>query len=79
LLNRDPEAVLGDFCSETTDLAMTCAFHQAGAELYQAVVGVLSRWTLAAFLRQPLPQFTQDGSIRCWLEPCPMRSEQLVR
>ncbi len=87
LLNRDPQditllaiveacqgAVLGDFCSETTDLAMTCAFHQAGAELHQAIVGVLSRWNLAEFLRQPRPQANQDGSIRCSLGPCPMRA-----
>jgi Rrf2 family protein len=92
LLNRDPQnitllaiveacqgAVLGDFCSETNDLASTCTFHQAGAELHQAIVGVLSRWTLAAFVRQPLPTSNQDESIRCLLEPCPMRSEQLVR
>jgi len=64
-------AILGDFCSHAEDLAQTCAFHQAGAELHRALVGVLSRWTLAHFLSNPKPSASLAGRVRCWLGPCP--------
>ncbi len=83
-LHRPPEAITllsileacqgaipGDFCSDTDDLGHTCAFHQAGAELHRAVVGVLSRWTLADFLSNPKPSGLLAGQVRCWLGPCP--------
>lgn len=82
-INRDPgdislllvvEAcqgtILGDFCSEAIDLSKTCAFHQAGAELHQAIVGVLSRWTLADFLARPIPDASIASDVPCWLGPC---------
>ncbi len=82
-LNREPReislllivetcqgAILGDFCSEATDLAKTCAFHQAGAELHQAIVTVLSKWTLAQFLERPCPDASIADHVECWLEPC---------
>jgi len=91
VLNREPQnitllaiveacqgTVLGDFCSEATDLTLTCGFHQAGAELHRAIVGVLSRWTLADFLRRPRPVDGQSAGPRCWLEPCPMRAVNSV-
>lgn len=62
--------ILGAFCTETDDLSAACAFHQAGAELHQAIVGVLSCWTLAQFLRKPRHDALDDKSIQCWLEPC---------
>lgn len=64
--------ILGDFCEEADDLAKTCAFHQAGAELHRAIVGVLSRWTLARLIEKPLPSAElAKKHIRCWLEPNP--------
>lgn len=64
--------ILGNFCSGTDDLGATCAFHQAGAELHQAIVGVLSRWTLAQLIERPRPtaELATRG-VRCWLEPGP--------
>lgn len=83
-LNRSPEqitllavveacqgAILGDFCSDATNLSQTCAFHQAGAELHRAVVEVLSRWTLAQFLDRPGPAAGLADQVQCWLAPCP--------
>ncbi|MCR4411313.1 MAG: Rrf2 family transcriptional regulator [Thermoguttaceae bacterium] len=64
-------AILGDFCSEAADLSLTCAFHQAGAELHDAVVRVLSRWTLADFLDRPGPDPKIAHEVQCWLAPCP--------
>ena len=64
-------AIPGDFCSDADDLSKTCAFHQAGAELHRAMVGVLSRWTLAHFLSNPKPSDVLTGRVRCWLGPCP--------
>lgn len=70
-------AVLGDFCSDADDLSQTCAFHQAGAELHDAIVSVLSRWTLADFLNRPSPSPEIAGHVQCWLAPCP-RLQSLV-
>jgi len=64
-------AILGDFCDEAPDLAKTCAFHQACAELQDAILGVLSRWTLADFVQHPRPIGMLNKRIPCWLEPAP--------
>ncbi len=66
-------AVLGDFCSDATDLSKTCAFHQAGAELHQAIVTVLSKWTLAQFLERPCPDASIADHVECWLKPSAMQ------
>lgn len=62
-------AILGDFCSEAEDRAQTCGFHQAGAELHDAIVGVLTRWTLADFLTKPAPTLDCAAHVQCWLLP----------
>jgi Rrf2 family protein len=62
-------AILADFCEEGADLAKTCAFHQAAAELHDAIVQVLSKWTLAELLENPRPSKTLRKTVRCWLEP----------
>ncbi len=46
-------AIVGDYCQDGCDLNTICSFHRAAAELHQAVVGVLSRWTLAQLLKKP--------------------------
>jgi Rrf2 family protein len=62
-------AILADFCEEGADLAKTCAFHQAAAELHDAIVRVLSKWTLAELLENPRPSKALRKTVRCWLEP----------
>ena len=84
ILNRNPETItllaiveacqgtiLADFCDEAPDLAKTCAFHQACAELHDSIIGVLSRWTLAQLIQKPRPTGMLDKRIPCWLEPTP--------
>jgi Rrf2 family protein len=61
--------ILGNFCTETTNLRKTCAFHQAGAELHEAIVEVMSRWTLQDFLRKPGPAPALANTVSCWLSP----------
>jgi Rrf2 family protein len=64
--------ILGDFCEEAEDLAKTCAFHQAAAELHRAIVEVLSRWTLARMIAEPRPSpDLVRKPVQCWLEPVP--------
>jgi Rrf2 family protein len=63
--------ILGDFCQDADDVSDTCAFHQAAVELHSAVVGVLSRWTLARLLAKPRRSETIASDIRCLLEPIP--------
>ena len=48
-------ALLGDYCGGTAEVDAGCAFHQAGAELHRAIVGVLSRWRLSDLLARPCP------------------------
>ncbi len=84
VLNRDPRTItmlaiieacqgtiFGDFCDEAPDLARACAFHQACAELHDAIVGVLSSWTLAQFIQKPHPIGMLNKRVPCWLEPTP--------
>jgi Rrf2 family transcriptional regulator, nitric oxide-sensitive transcriptional repressor len=47
--------ILGSFCQDTCDLDNVCAFHEAAAELHDAIVSVLSRWTLADLVKSPHP------------------------
>jgi len=61
-------AILGNFCQETDRLSDTCALHQAGAELHDAIIGVLGHWTLADFSRQPRPAREFRDKVRCLLE-----------
>ena len=81
-LNRAPEevslleiveasqgAILGDFCQDAEKLEATCALHHAGAELHAAIVGVLSRWTLADVIERPCPGKAYRGQVECLLEP----------
>ncbi len=93
VLNRPPEqitlrhiveacqgTILPDFCTETADLTGVCAFHRAGAELHEAITGVLSRWTLSQFLAKPHPDALAAEDVRCWLEPnCPKRPRRPAR
>jgi Rrf2 family protein len=60
--------ILGDFCEEADDLAKTCAFHQACAELHEAIVSILSKWTLAEFIQHPRPIEMPGKQIPCWLD-----------
>ena len=72
-------AIHGNFCQDTSDLSKTCSIHQAGAELHQAIIKVLSGWTLADFCKQPCPSSELRGKVRCLLEggrpglPSPVR------
>ena len=64
-------AHLANFCEDASESAKACGFHQAAAELHDAIVGVMSRWTLADFLRKPRPSALLDKQVKCWLEPTP--------
>jgi Rrf2 family protein len=81
VLNRAPEnitllavveacqgAVHANFCQDTPDLSKTCAMHQAGAELHNAILGVLTHWTLADFIAQPCPAKELQGNVHCLLQ-----------
>ncbi len=86
-LNRPPEeisllsiveacqgAILASFCQDADELEKTCAFHRAGAEVHQAMVGILSRWTLADLLQSPCPSETYDSL--CFLQPLERTPEE---
>lgn len=62
-------AILADFCEDATRLSQTCGFHQAAAELHDAVIGILERWTLADFVKKPCPSRALQKRVLCCLEP----------
>jgi Rrf2 family protein len=62
-------AILGDFCQDICWLSDACAYHQASAELHAAIVGILSRWTLAQLLVRPHPTGRLKDNVLCHLLP----------
>lgn len=67
-------AIKGDYCRSATKRSHTCAFHQAGVELQEAILGVLQRWTLEDFLRQPCPTGSYRGQLPCVLQFRPYKN-----
>lgn len=77
-LNQSPEEVslldvveacqgkiLGDFCQDFDRLDLVCAYHRAMAELHEAIITTLERWTLADLAKAPLPAAEIRDSIPC--------------
>jgi len=61
-------ASLDNFCEDAGRLSQTCGFHQAAAELHDAIVKVLAHWTLADFLKKPHPSKSLVKRVKCCLE-----------
>jgi Rrf2 family protein len=59
-------SLVGDYCRTDCDPTMICSFHRAAAELHEAILGVLSRWTLAQLSRKP------EGALGSKRLPCVM-------
>ncbi len=57
--------VLGDFCQDLDRLELVCAFHRAMAELHQAIITTLKRWTLADLATTPLPAAEIRDNVNC--------------
>jgi Rrf2 family protein len=62
--------ILPDYCEDVSRLSQTCGFHRAAAELHNAIVGILSHWTLADFVRKPLPSKSFEKYVACCLADC---------
>ena len=61
--------ILADFCTATGRLNQVCAFHRAMAELHDAMIEVLSRWTVADMAAKPGPSaaLAKKGACRMGL------------
>jgi Rrf2 family protein len=81
VLNRAPESISlldvveacqgiihGTFCQETAHLSRTCALHQAGAELHQAIINSLSKWTLVDLMAKDCPSRELQSRVTCLLQ-----------
>jgi len=66
--------IVGDYCRVVCDPEMTCAYHQAAAELRQAMVAVLSRWNLAQLVARPNPDIALGSQVTCVMEGTPPMS-----
>lgn len=62
-------ALVGDYCQITDDLASTCAYHQAAAELHDAIWRVLSKWSLAQLVAKAQPSSHIAGKVFCRMYP----------
>ncbi len=58
--------ILGNFCQDTCDFDKVCAFHEAAAQLHEAIVAVLSKWTVADLVKRPHPLI--EG-VNCVMDP----------
>lgn len=47
--------VVGDYCKSGVPAPQTCSFHRMAAELHQAIVEVLSGYSLADLMVRPVP------------------------
>jgi len=85
LLNRRPDEVtllgvveacqgtiVGSYCEDVNDLATACAFHRAAVELRQAIIAVLSRWTLEELAKSPGMTRCTPGGKRCLMAEFPL-------
>ncbi|MDX9973707.1 MAG: Rrf2 family transcriptional regulator [FCB group bacterium] len=59
--------LLGDYCVEFDKLEWVCGFHAAMNDLHLAIVGALSRWTLADLAAKPGPSSELEGKVNCRL------------
>lgn len=48
--------VVGDYCREVSDRRQVCAFHAAMLEVHEALLRILSKWTLADLAAAPAPR-----------------------
>lgn len=60
-------AIMGNYCQSGCDLDGACSYHHAAAELHEAIVGVLSRWTIEDLNRKPRPLKAVHGLIPCMI------------
>ena len=57
--------IVGDYCRSSRPASSLCNFHLAALELYEAITGVLGRWTLAGLLDRPAGCGEQAGGVTC--------------
>ncbi len=60
--------VLGDYCAHHGDLSEVCAFHEAMHRLQEAILSVLSGWTLEMLLARPGPAKRLLGKVNCFMQ-----------
>ncbi len=57
--------ILGDYCTEYSNVARVCGYHHAMHEIQEALVGTLRKWTLDDLLQRPGPNAALDELVNC--------------
>lgn len=57
--------ILANYCVEADDLNLVCGYHKAMAQLHDAMVGILTRWTLADLAAKPCPSPEIADGVDC--------------
>jgi Rrf2 family protein len=73
--------LVGNYCQTTCNPEEACAYHQAALELQQAIVSVLSKWTLARLMEHPRPRkavLVHSGCVLLGIEQNPVKPKRRV-
>lgn len=62
-------AIVGGYCQEIEDIGIACSFHHAAVELREAIIDVLSRWSVEQLAQSPLPTKRLPGGKQCMMAP----------
>lgn len=65
-------AIVGSYCQNIEDVGVTCSFHQAAVELREAIVGVLSHWSLEQLAKSPGRTQCLPGEKHCMMDAFPV-------
>ncbi|MGI6458279.1 MAG: RrF2 family transcriptional regulator [bacterium] len=57
--------ILGDYCHDTNDLRVACAFHHAMYEVHKSTTELLRKWTLADLAEKPVHTLQGDHLTGC--------------
>ena len=57
--------IVGSYCRTECDASLTCAYHRAAQQLQQAIVAVLSKWTLAQLMKPPRTGVRPPSGLVC--------------
>jgi len=62
-------AIVGDYCQDGYPPGFTCSFHEAALQLQEAVVRVLSRWSIAQLAERPSCSHEKRSGASCMMAP----------
>ncbi|MEW6233790.1 MAG: Rrf2 family transcriptional regulator [Candidatus Omnitrophota bacterium] len=70
--------ILGNYCQETDQVHIVCAYHQAMYQIHEATTAILKQWTLADLAANPVHSFPHSENMICrMMGVCPKSLRKL--